>query len=105
MSVLIRTSPHAWRRMAFFQTQVVGDDYAHVCALCRQRVRVGEMVVSQRSAHEQTPRCYGPIEHMYHLEEWIRLNGIVSLPPLGRDKEVYMKFDAGHDSYPWEGRW
>ena len=103
--LLIRVGSHRWRRVAFFASVVRPDDYPHRCPLCRRVVRVTEFVVNQRSAHEQTRRCYGPIEHMYHLDCWESNGRLIPLPPLGRDKDIWLKYGVAGDVYPWEGVW
>ena len=91
---------HEYRRVNFFLTTVRREDYPHKCLGCRQSVRVGEKVVSQRSASEGSPGFWGPIEEFIHAVCWESVPGAIR-PPLGRKLNVWIRYN----DFPWSGIW
>lgn len=93
----------AWRRVVYWISYVRDDDPPHRCLRCSQTVRVGQRVVTRRSAHEQTPHAYGPIEDMVHWSCWLTLEltnpGV--LPLLGKKGIRYERYG----DYPWSPVW
>lgn len=91
---------HEYRRVNFFLTTVRRDDLPHRCLGCSRVVRVGEQVVSQRSASERTPNFWGPIEEFIHDRCWESVPGHLR-PPLGRKLNVWIRYNDD----PWHGLW
>lgn len=99
------THPSQWRRCSFHFSRVRPDDHPHRCPLCHSPVLVGQHIITQRSASPSTPRCYGPIEQMYHSACWVRAGEQgLKLPPLGRDVDLWARWVTG-DAYPWSPAW
>ena len=95
--------PGVWRRVIYFLSTVRDDDSRHRCLRCSQVVRVGQRVVTRRSAHEQTPGCLGPIEEMIHTACWttVELTQPGVLPRLGPQGARLEKYG----DYPWSPTW
>ena len=97
--------PGEWRRMAFHFSRVRPDDFPHRCPFCHRPVLVAQYVITQRSADLHTPRCYGPIEHMYHSGCWVKAGDQgFNLPPLGMNVDLWGRFKLG-DEYHWAPQW
>ena len=101
-SLLIKVGAHPWRKCIYFSTVVRADDEPWKCLSCGQTVRVGQDVVVRRSAHEQTPKCYGPIEMMTHTRCWWMVSLTKELPALGPRG---MRMEKYGDAYPFGPKW
>lgn len=102
---------HKFRLVAYFVTTVWPGDLRadsmdpygssrHRCPACYTGFIVGERVISRRSAAEETPGSWGPIESFIHWRCYWRVPAELR-PALGSRKARYEPFD----SYPFGPQW
>lgn len=92
-----------WRLVGYTISTVREDDPPHRCLRCSRTVRVGDRVILRRSAHENTRRCWGPIEEMVHYYCWMTmdLQEPGRLPLLGLRNARMERYG----DYPWSPDW